>query len=158
MNQYLKTLEMYRSLEGPYPRTTRENNGEHIAMTCLWVGYPDRYCGVVTGADVYEDDAFNSELSRVVGNGAAISMNMRTLVLDRELGSEFYVGATYGVDYIGLGPVGRGSGEIYARTIQYALEGHVDCGVSSAIAWHRTNNPDVTGCIIILEDMPNYRS
>lgn len=164
VRQYKQALEAYKALEGHYPQTTPETNNQHIAMVCLGKGYEDGYCGLVTGADVYEDEDFNLELARVVANSnSTISSMTRELAIERSLGSEYHIGATYGIDYVGSGGMevpGRPNNSTpYVRSIQYALYGATpDCGVSDARAWYiQETDPQITGCIIWLEDMPNYR-
>ena len=142
--QYRDTVEAYKAFFKKYPQTIREIANEHIAMVCLGSGYPDTYCGIITGVPTYEDPAFNEEL-RKIGEGGSVSS------LKLNINGETFVGAAYGIDTVPneISPTG------WARTIQYALKGKdTDCGIEGAWAYALQDNPPITACEIELESVP----
>jgi len=142
--QYKDTIESYKAFFKKYPQTTRELASEKIAVVCLGTGYPDKYCGKVTGVQTYEDPAFTQELSKI-GEGGPIS----SLKLD--VNSEAFVGAVYGIDEVpnSASPTG------WSRTIQYALKGkNADCEIEGAWSYALQDDPPTTACEINLESVP----
>lgn len=152
VSQYMTAIDLFVLRTGDYPKTGPEIDNEHIAAVCLGAGYEGRTCGRVTYVDIYEDDYFNNQLASIVGvQPSTIS------TINREVGPESFVGAVYGIDYIGLEPIGLGVGEVHARTIQYALFGaNADCKLSGAKPYRLQDDPPMTACIIVLEQLPNY--
>ena len=156
VRSFVQVIESYKAVTGSYPQTTTEKNRERIGMACLGTGYEDEYCGVVTGADVYEDPDLNDELKRVIGSGSAISTTMQELPLNRPEGDEYSAGAAYGIDHIGSGHASVPGGG-YARVLEYMIRGESgSCGVTGAEVWFTSSSPAVTGCIIIFESTPGY--
>jgi len=142
--QYRDTIEAYKAFFKVYPKTTREIQEEQIAVACLGEGYPEEYCGKVTGIDTYEDSAFNAELAKI-GQGGSIATEKLSV------NSETFVGAVYGIDQT----TGEKSPTNYARTIQYALKGKdADCKIEGAWKYALQENPPMTACEIILEIVP----
>lgn len=158
VRQYSEAIKTYKSLNGKYPQTQREIDGEYIALTCLGQGYTDNTCGIVTGHQVYVDETFYTQLGTVLKNTDAPINDASYTVSD-----ESFMGAVYGIDEIGgsaaadayKGADGRG------RTIQYALLGsNADCGIQGAWSYNRSTTPATTACEIGLESieprfMPN---
>lgn len=142
--QYVEAIQAYYSLNGSYPTTTPENNGDHIAMICLGTGYPSHQCGTVSGADVSEDSLFNSEMQNVLtGNPPALGDAAI------KVGSETYIGASYGLDATTHSSTG------YARMVEYALNGaNQDCKVAGAWAYNSSTTPATTACEIDFEEVP----
>lgn len=145
VSQFRKVVETYKSLEGDYPKTSRELSGEHIAMACLGEGHQDGECGVVSAVVAHEDSAFNQRLRSVIGSGGAVAS------VNRTVGPESFTGAVYGIDFVHDGVRMR-----YVRTLQWALIGaDTDCKVAGASAYRLQESPPLTACIIILEIMPS---
>lgn len=142
--QYKDTIEAYKAYFKSYPKTTREIAAQQIAVVCLGDGYPQNYCGKVTGVDIYEDSTFSAELAKI-GQGGNIAVEKLSI------NSEIFVGAVYGIDTTDLSKSPTG----YARTIQYALRGaDADCKVDGAWKYALQDNPPMTACEIILETVP----
>lgn len=142
--QYKDTIEAYKGYFRKYPPTAREIANQQIAMVCLGKGYPDAYCGKITGVATYEDPAFAAELAKI-GEGGAISVEKLNV------NSESFVGAAYGIDITSISKSPTG----YARTIQYALRGsNADCKVEGAYSYALQESPPLTACEIILESVP----
>ncbi|MEO7905228.1 MAG: prepilin-type N-terminal cleavage/methylation domain-containing protein [Candidatus Saccharimonadales bacterium] len=146
VRQYRTAIEAYYGKYGKYPQTTREVNGQLIAVTCLGQGYPDGYCGRVSWNDTYEDPLFNNTMSTFLdGNLPVISAK------NIAVGIESFTGAIYGNDITDPAKV---PGD-YARTIQYALEGaNADCILPGAWSYRLSDNPPTTACEIVLEVIP----
>jgi prepilin-type N-terminal cleavage/methylation domain-containing protein len=143
--QYKDTIEAYKAYFRKYPLTTREINEEYIAMACLGEGYPNEYCGKVTGIDTYEDAGFNTELAKI-GKGGIVSIEKL------DINAEAFIGAVYGIDQTPTDKSPTG----WARTIQYALKGaDADCKIEGSWKYALSNNPPVTACEIILEVVPD---
>ena len=141
---YRDTIDSYYAFFHKYPQTTREINNQTIAVTCLGSGYTGGYCGKVTGVDIYEDSAFNTELAKI-GKGGAISADAL------QVGTEVFTGAVYGIDAVDSSQ----SPTLFARTIQYALKGaSADCKLDGAWSYRLQDNPPMTACEIILETVP----
>ena len=144
--QYRAALVGYYLKEGHYPQTLRETEGERVAMTCLGSGYIDKFCGKITGVDVYEDDFFNTQFSGFLGNAPP-----RISIKNLPVGSETFTGAVYGSDTTDPAKAGT----LYARTIQYALNGaNADCVLPGAYSYRLSDTPPTTACEIILEPLP----
>jgi len=142
--QYETALESYKAINGEYPKTSREQAGEHISLTCLGTGYPDNTCGTVTGVEVSEDGVFNTAMQTILASSPpALGDNLI------HVDGESFAGAVYGGDDT------THSSTHYARTIQYALLGKdQDCVLSGAWAYNTTTSPATTACEIDLEEMP----
>lgn len=144
VTQYKDAIDSYKAFFHKYPQTTREINGQQIAVTCLGTGYSGGYCGKVTNVDIYEDSAFNAELAKIA-KGASISAD------NLKVGAETFTGAVYGIDQVDSSK----SPTLYARTIQYALKGsNTDCKIEGAWSYALSTNPAITACEIILETVP----
>jgi general secretion pathway protein G len=144
VTSYRDTIDSYYAFFHKYPQTTREINNQKIAVTCLGSGYVGGYCGNVSGVDIYEDSAFNTELAKI-GRGGAVSADAL------QVGSEVFTGAVYGIDAVDPSK----SPTRYARTIQYALKGaSADCKLEGAWSYRLQDNPPMTACEIILETVP----
>lgn len=144
VDQFRQATELYRVTQGHYPQTTREIDNETIAMACLGIGYPDGFCGKVTGVDTFEDPAFNTELAKAASGSAISATNL-------SVGPESFTGAVYGIDTVDPSQSPTG----YARTIQYALRGkNTPCKLTGAWIYRVQDNPPITACEIILETVP----
>jgi prepilin-type N-terminal cleavage/methylation domain-containing protein len=145
VQQYLHAIETYRASEGSYPQTTKEINGEKIAVAYLGSGYSSAYCGKISGKDTYEDSEFNARLSKIASGSSVASINI-------SVGSESFTGAVYGIDIVDSSKSSTG----YARTIQYALMGaNADCKIPKAWAYRLQDSPPMTACEIVLEVVPS---
>jgi len=141
VRSYYDAIKAYKLAKGTYPSTTKEENGEHIAMTCVGTGYEDGYCGKVTGVDVYEDALFNTQIKSFLKTNTGPISDIWLPVP-----GESYVGAAYGIDTTIKSSTG------YGRVIEYAMHGeNVDCGV--AAAWAYSTTPEATACEILLEEI-----
>lgn len=144
VSQYRETIEAYKAFYKKYPQTTRELANEQVAVVCLGTGYPDKYCGIVTGVETYEDAAFADELGKIGRGGPVSSINLR-------VNGETFIGAVYGIDVVPYSV----SPTKWARTIQYALQGkNADCGIEDAWSYALQDNPATTACEIDLESVP----
>lgn len=147
VKSYLNLLEIYKVRNGSYPETTPEKDKKMIAVVCLGKGYPDDYCGKVSGVRIYTDSLFNKSIEEI-GSWSGV-------IHDQSLpsGPEVFTGAVYGNDILDTS-LYDGSG--YGRTIQHALYGSgVNCGVSGARSYRLTESPPVTACEILLESLPS---
>lgn len=144
VSSYQKLIETYYTFHGKYPANSKELANHYIAMSCLGTGYPDNFCGKVTGNDTYEDATFNAAVASV-GTGGAIAKSLLAP------GDETFVGAVYGIDMTDPEWT-KNKSDTFARTIQYALKGaDQNCQIPGSYAYRFDNVTNVTACEIILE-------
>lgn len=138
---YYDAIVSYQALNGTYPKTQREVDGEHIAMTCLGQGYKDQQCGQVSNVPVYEDVLFNSQLQQFLkGTSGPVSSMLLPVP------GETYIGAVYGIDVTTASSTG------YGRVIEYAIYGqNADCAVPGS--WAYSSSSSATACEILLEEI-----
>lgn len=141
---YYDALSAYRAINGEYPKTQREVNGEEIAMTCLGKGYASQQCGEVTSVPVFEDSLFNSQMETFLkSSGGPVSS--ATLPVP----GETFIGAVYGIDVTDASSTGRG------RVIEYGVYGqNASCGIPGA--WAYSASSTTTACELLLEEYPAY--
>lgn len=138
---YYEAILAYKAMNGTYPQTQPEVNGQQIAMTCLGQGYKDQQCGQVTGVTVYEDSLFNSQMNAFLKSSTGPVANVLLPVP-----GESYVGAVYGIDSTAASSTG------YARVIEYALHGqNANCGIAGA--WAYSSSSTTTACEIVFEEV-----
>lgn len=142
VKQYLTAIEEYKAINGVYPPTTPEQQGDELTMVCVGTGYQDNYCGKVTGTDIYEDDLFTNEMKEFLGSSPAAPGSTSI-----QVGGEAFTGAVYGIDETDDGGAGH-----HARSIQYALLGdNASCVLSGARGYNQSSNPPTTACELVLE-------
>ncbi len=140
-SSYYDAIKTYYLVKRTYPKTQRELDGQRIAMTCLGTGYKNAACGQVTGVNVYEDAAFNSQMMSFLKSTTNPVSDMTIPVP-----GESYIGAVYGIDSTSASSTG------YARVIEYALHGkNQSCGISDAWAYSSSN--DSAACEIVIEEI-----
>lgn len=138
---YYEAIMAYQATMNAYPKTQPEIDGQHLAMTCLGVGYKDQQCGKVTNVTIYEDATFNTQLKSFLGSTGTPVSNANLPVP-----GETYIGAVYGIDSSSFSSTG------YARVIEYALYGqNADCRISNAHAYSASST--TTACEVILEEI-----